>query len=688
MKNQGLQFMQKQGVLLELSRMAYDDTKEIYHRITETTAKFIDVDRVSIWHYDSTIYEIRCVDLFIRSQKRHESGSRLSLSDYPRYFTSLKESRFIAISDVSKDPRANELFEVYHKPLNIKSMLDIPVRTEGMISAVFCCEQTGTSREWSQEEEDFVSSIADIISLVIQTANRRKIEIELRKSEEKYRKIVDNAVYGIYRSNISGQFLFLNQAMATIFEFDSVKQGMIHNIQKLYKNPEDRKEFLTRLIQEGGVRDYELELLTVKGKPRHILLSAFYEGGDILGMMVDITERKKSEEELKLARNKAEESDRLKTSLLANMSHEFRTPMNAILGFSDLIAGESQEPDIVFFARKIHNSGQRLMSTLKAILDLADLESTKSKIRLVPVNVHRLLSTILRPFYPIASDKGLFLITEFKEDLIALADENLLHIILQNLIDNAIKFTQAGGVTIEMDLAVSGDQKYITIQIKDTGIGIHKEHLDTIFHEFRQASEGYARSHEGTGLGLSLAYRMTEMLNGRITVESEFGLGSIFTLSIPYNKEKEVHPEEFEDFIGNLPAKTLKIHEPDELPFVLIVEDNNDNAEILKLYLKGKYRTERAPDAVTAVRMVAENKFSCILMDINLGPGMDGLEAASEIRKLDHYRQVPIVAITGYTMAGDKEKLLQGGCDFYLGKPFSQQGLYDLMMKVFTNNST
>jgi CheY-like chemotaxis protein/nitrogen-specific signal transduction histidine kinase len=403
-------------------------------------------------------------------------------------------------------------------------------------------------------------------------------------------------------------------------------------------------------------------------------------------MMVDISERKKSEEELKNARNRAEESDRLKTLLLANMSHEFRTPMNAILGFSDLIACESQEPDIVLFARKIHHSGKRLMSTLKGILDLADLESTRSKIRRVPVNVQRLLATILQPFYPVASERGLFLITEFKEDLIAIADENLLHIILHNLIDNAVKFTESGGVTIETDLEESGDKEFMVVRVKDTGIGILKEHLSTIFSEFRQVSEGYSRSHEGTGIGLSIANRMTEMLNGRITVESEIGLGSVFSLFIPIHREKGKNCESEKELPGILPEKAFKIRTPDELPLVLIVEDNIDNAEILALYLKGKFRTERAPDGSSAIRMAAENQFSCILMDINLGPGMDGLKTASEIRKMDHCRQLPIIAITGYTMSGDREKLLEGGCNFYLSKPFSQQGINDLMTKVFENH--
>jgi len=687
MKKQALQFLRKQSILFELSKLVFDDTQEIYNRITETTADILNIERVSIWMYNEARSEIRCEDLYRKSVKMHESGNILSVYEYPSYFNALHEFRFISANDVFSDPHSAEFSEDYYKPLNIKSSLDIPIRIEGMITAILCCEQIAKVKEWTNEEQDFSSSMADIISLVIQTANRRKVEFELRKSEEKYRNIVDNAVFGIYKSDITGQFLFLNQAMADIFEFESIKEGMLIRIEKLYKNPEDRKTLLTNLIQKRIVKDYELELITAKGKTIYILLNAFYEENHILGMVVDITQRKKSEKELKNARNKAEESDALKTSLMANMSHEFRTPMNAILGFSDLITTESQEPDIVFFARKIHHSGQRLMSTLKAILDLADLEATKSKIRFVPINIQRILATILHPFYPVANEKGLFLITEFKESLFANADENLLIMILHNLIDNAIKFTKTGGITIETDLSTVDEKKYVVIRIKDTGIGIHKENLETIFHEFRQVSEGYDRSHEGAGLGLSLACRMTEMLNGKIIVESEIGLGSIFTLWVPALAEKEhmtdVPRRELSDY---LPVKTFRMQKPDELPVVLIVEDNNDNAEIINLYLRGKYKTERAPDAPTAIKMAGQHQFSCILMDINLGPGMDGLHTVNEIRKLDCYKDIPIIAITGYTMAGDMERLLKGGCNYYLGKPFSQQGLNELMDEVFSNN--
>jgi CheY-like chemotaxis protein/two-component sensor histidine kinase len=358
--------------------------------------------------------------------------------------------------------------------------------------------------------------------------------------------------------------------------------------------------------------------------------------------------------------------------------------MNAILGFSDLISNESHDPDIVFFARKIHTSGKRLMATLKAILDLADLEATKSKIKINDLNTQDVIAGIIQPFYPAANDKGLYLITEFKDGIYARADENLLHIILQNLIDNAIKFTHNGGVKLETDLVTANGNTWSLISVKDTGIGIPSEKFEFIFHEFRQLSEGYNRSFEGTGLGLTLARKMVELLNGKISVESEVGLGSIFTVWLPASSRIEKTTSGVKSKTQEeIPSRIFKIHPPEELPWILVVEDNDDNAEIVKLYLRGRYKTERAADASSALKMVKEKQFSGILMDINLGAGIDGLKATQDIRKLAQYKHVPIIAITGYTMSGDREKLLKGGCSHYLGKPFSQQGLLELMTEIF-----
>ncbi len=681
------QIIRKQNILLKFSKMAFGEASEIFHHITETVAAFFEIERVSIWLSREEEAGIVCVDLFEKQINRHQSGAKLQFRDYPVYFNAMQETRCIAADDVFTDTRTLEFNQNYHLPLGIKSMMDMPLRIEGKFKAILCCEKINNQRKWSLEDQDFASSVADIISLVIQTEERRKAVIQLKESEEKYRKIVDNAVIGIYKSNLAGQMLYINQAMAEMLEFDSVQDALNYDINKIYRNPEERKKFLSRLVDEKSLSHYELCLVTKEGNLRHVLLNSFTEGENILGMILDITDRKNAEEEFQRARVKAEESDRLKTSLMANMSHEFRTPMNAILGFSALIATESQDPDVVFFAKKIHSSGQRLMTTLKSILDLADLEGTKSKLKLQEINVQKSIQIILQPFYPVANEKNLHLITEFKDNIVALADENLLQMILFNLIDNAIKFTLTGGVTIETDLKNVNGNSWVLILIKDTGIGIPSEHFQAVFHEFRQLSEGYSRSYEGTGLGLTLAQRMASMMEGHISLESEVGLGSIFTLWLPASwHENQKDQEEVHQIQDRTKAPVVDLYEPQEVPLVLVVEDNDDNAEIIKLYLRGKYKTERAADAFSAISMASAQQFAGVLMDINLGPGIDGLKAVKEIRKLDNYRHVPIIAITGYTMAGDQEKILAGGCTQYLGKPFSQQSLLEIMKEVITRS--
>lgn len=677
------QIIRKQNILLDFSKRAFGEASEIFHHITETLAFLFEIERVSIWLADDSEEKIVCVDLFEKQLNIHTAGSKLQFCDYPVYFSALQETRCIPAHDVYSDARTLEFNQNYHTPLDIRSMMDIPLRIEGKFKAVLCCEKTLKQRIWTLEEQDFASSVADIISLVIQTEERRKAAIQLRESEEKYRNIVDNAVIGIYKSNFSGQLLYVNQAMTDMLEFDSIEEALGYDIQRVYRNTEERNSFLSRLMEEKSLSHYELCLVSKKGNLRYVLINSLSEGENILGMILDITDRKKAEEELLHTRQKAEESDRLKTSLMANMSHEFRTPMNAILGFSALIASESNDPDIVFFAKKIHASGQRLMTTLKAILDLADLEGTKSKLKLQEIQPQHSLQSILQSFYPVAKEKNLFLITEFKDSIIAMADENLLQMILFNLIDNAVKFTLTGGITIETDLKKVNNETWVLVHIKDTGIGIPREHFQTIFHEFKQLSEGYGRSYEGTGLGLTLAQRMASMIDGHITVESEVGLGSVFTVWLPaaVNNAQRVADKTL-SFQKKATEATTTVHEPKDLPLILIVEDNDDNAEIIKLYLKGKFKTERAADAYTAISMAAAQHFAGFLMDINLGPGIDGLTAAKEIRKLDNNSEIPIVAITGYTMAGDQEKILAGGCSHYLGKPFSQQGLLELMEEI------
>lgn len=397
-----------------------------------------------------------------------------------------------------------------------------------------------------------------------------------------------------------------------------------------------------------------------------------------LAIKEDITEKKNIIAELILAKDKAEESSRLKSSFLANMSHEIRTPLNGILGFAELLKNELKDEEQIKNIRVIENSGKRLLETLNMILDFSKLEAEKSSAYLSDVRICSVINEVVNNFEAMARNKRLYIKKYFKhENLTSRIDERLLRHILYNLLKNAIIYTNTGGVRITFD----HDGKNMSIQIQDTGVGIAKENFEMIFEPFRQESEGFGRNFEGTGLGLSIVKKYVEMLKGSISLESEVGKGSAFTVMLPIN-------------IGAFPAQQTKTDETAasvETPSraelkrkleVLIVENDSDNLFYVKSILKNNYNTDSAADGLKAIDKAKEKYFDIILMDINLGRGFDGIQTTNEIRKINGYQKTPVVAVTAFAQKGDREEFLANGCTHYIGKPFSKEQLLNLLDQI------
>lgn len=402
----------------------------------------------------------------------------------------------------------------------------------------------------------------------------------------------------------------------------------------------------------------------------------------VLCISRNITDRKALQSELIQAKEKAEESSRLKSTLLNNMSHELRTPLNGILGFSEIMGNELQDPEYVDMAHHINNSGKRLMKTLDSIMQLSQLESGLKAIHHEHISVAQFLEPTLNEFHNQARKKGLFFEIRNLPDCEGYLDPFFYIQSVSNIIENAIKFTHTGGISLEANTTLQEGKRFLTIQIEDTGIGISTHHQKMIFEEFRQASEGQNRSFEGTGLGLTIAKKMINLLGGKISVESSVGKGSIFHVKVPF-------PERCNDEVGRLNTETelqgptTPSKEKDSSQYrILLVEDNEVNAQLTMAYIKGGYSLDWAVDASEALEKVKIQKYSLILMDINLGPGMDGLQATRLIRGIPGYENIPIVALTGYTMFGDREQLIQGGCSEYLAKPFTKSDILDLLAKL------
>jgi PAS domain S-box-containing protein len=396
----------------------------------------------------------------------------------------------------------------------------------------------------------------------------------------------------------------------------------------------------------------------------------------ILVVARDLTERKKREDELLKTKILAEESNRLKTTLLSNLSHEFRTPLNGILGFADLLKEELIVPEQREMADNIVRSGRRLFSTLNSILELSRLEAERKEIYNTTIRLYDVISDVVKKYQQEAANKGLFFNIEIKSPSLKLhLDESILIQILHNLLDNAIKFTKTGGIRIAVEELFEEYKTFALIKIIDTGIGISKENLKSIFTEFKQESEGIGRSHEGTGLGLTLAKKMTELMGGEILVESEKHNGSIFSLKFPAmgNRVERIKL----DSAHRIPIKSAK--KTNKLPLVLLVEDNELNNKLTMVYLKDTCIVDSTQNASDALRMINEKNYNAILMDVNLGEGMNGVDIVQSARTMDKYCNTPIIAITGYALNNDKDKLLKCGFSHYLAKPYGKSQLLELI---------
>ncbi|MCK4465375.1 MAG: response regulator, partial [Bacteroidales bacterium] len=480
-----------------------------------------------------------------------------------------------------------------------------------------------------------------------------------------------------------GRLFFVNEAFCTMLQYDSVEDLTSRTFQSLCVTPKNYKAFLETIRKNRQVRNFEIELVSNSGQTRWVIVNALLKGEILSGMILDITERKKSEEkekkyqeELRVAKEKAEESDRLKSTFLSNMSHEIRTPMNAITGFSSLLT----DPDIsdenkTDFVSRISESSYSLLTLIENILDIAKLEAGKIKIYEKECSLNKLLTNIYSTFSREKSVRGkdqisFRLQTAVQEkDFSILTDPVRIHQILSNLLDNAFKFTEKGSV----EFGYTVQDKTLQFYVKDTGIGLTKDHEKFVFERFRKAEDMKTKLYGGAGLGLAICKTLIMLTGGKIWVKSELGKGSTFYFTIPL-KVVEKPVEE--------PEKKIPAYESDSLKNknILIAEDNLLNYKLVEAILaKTEANLFWAKDGVEAVEFFSSDKdFDLVLMDIRM-PNMDGFQATQEIRRLKN--ELPVIAVTAYSLGDEKEMAMQAGFNDYLTKPVNSEKLIGTINK-------
>jgi len=532
-----------------------------------------------------------------------------------------------------------------------------------------------------------------VISFLRDITKRKSHELQKEKNYQdklKYQqKAMDLALDGIAILDKNRKYIYINDAFVKMNNYDCQEDFKNKKWDIIYSKKEINK--ISKSLN-GDSTWFGI----VKGKKKNneyydqeISVSVLEDGGFIT-VIRDITKSIEKENQLKKAKEKAEESDNLKSAFLANMSHELRTPINSIQGFADIINNRKlSKKDIKKFTKTIKRRTEELVTLISDILDISRIEAGQVSITDSKFSLNYLIDDIYSIFEERIKVKNKNIILKTLKNLkndndYIVTDQTRLKQIISNLVDNAIKFTNKGRIEIGYDLK---KENIIEFFVKDTGIGMSKEDQKYIFKRFRQAENSKGKTYGGTGLGLTICKSLVELMGGKIWVQSEVNKGTVFFFTIP--SKTTIKQSYYNVSLKESNIDINKINWSNKK--ILYVEDDEDNINLMKVLLKPtKASLIICKNGVDAEKKFIENKnkLDLVLMDIRI-PKQNGLETTSKIKKINE--NIPVIAQTAYAMKGDEEKMKFYGCDDYITKPINETTLLkkiDYYFHLSLNNNS
>lgn len=540
----------------------------------------------------------------------------------------------------------------------------------------------------------------------------------LSVSEERFRVALDAADIGLYDLDSINKELVVNGVFLKLINAVEYTQGLIKESDWVQYNkkltdviyPDDQSRLI--LLEEnklqGMLEDFYAEFrlkedcniwLSLTGK--EVKKDENGKFTRFIGVLQNISERKKAEDELKTAKEEAEEASLSKSQFLANMSHEIRTPMNAIMGLNHLISQSNLNDIQTKYVSKIQESSTTLLRIINDILDFSKMEAGKMEIEHIKFNLDKILENISNLYAMSATNKGIHINFDKGLDVpdILVGDPLRLEQIICNLTTNAIKFTKHGEVNVTVRV-LSETENNIKLHfiVTDTGIGLTNEEIERLFEAFTQADGSMTRKYGGTGLGLAISKQLVELMDGKIWAESKYGEGSSFQFTIEFKKSiDKLKAKRFD--CHNLKGKKVLDNkdENDEgdkkynsilnNKNILLVEDNEINQLVAKDILEGAgIHVSIAINGIEAIKCVRENRFDAVLMDVQM-PIMDGYEATAILRETYSNLQLPIIAMTANAMTGDLEKSISTGMNDYISKPINPDILFETLVQWLNGKS-